>query len=291
MLKINLSGDKKKKEAAEASSEETKVNGEIPEDIEDELTDEAQPATNKKRQTVLLGVLLVIATTAAVYFNLDKIMSYFPQKAEVVETVVAPPPPPPEPEPEVVMEPDPTFVTLNKVGESVKERLWLTSVDIKFDGTYQLRGMSFSHASMNDMATLLKGLGSIEKATLPGKSKSAETIYRFTVAGTIGGVDVPEILDTIPTENLVNAAASVKGREKELGIKFTRLPKSGTNYTDNDRPFALVGSFTGLKEVIGALCPEGGNVRVFNLSIAPATPGRGFDKVQASFSLKTISSI
>ena len=70
--------------------------------------------------------------------------------------------------------------------------------------------------------------------------------------------------------------------EKDFGIKFSRLPKPEQTYTDKDMPFSLEGSYEGLKKVIGVLCPENGNNRVFRITVAPSSPGRSFDKIQAS---------
>jgi len=245
---------------------------------------------NRKRQRVLLGILLIVALGAAGYIYKDKIMSYIPKKAPVVEPIAPPPPPKPKPV-EEKKEPDPAFVLLNRLGDSVAPRVWLTSAVIKYDGSYQITGMAFSYKSMTDMVSSLEGTGSVTSRTVPPQLKSAETVYNFSVGGTLSNVKVPEVLDAIPTDNLVAAAETVKNREKEFGIKFTKLPKAGAAYTDNDAPFSLEGSYAGLKSVVGILCPEGGDVRIFNLKISPSTPGRGFDRVKASFSLKSTSSI
>ena len=228
---------------------------------------------------------------AAGYMYKDTILSFFPQEAEELQPI-APPPPPPPPEQEVVEpEPDPAFVTLNSLGGAVTQRLWLTSAMIKYDGTYKIKGIAFSHKSMNDMLSALEGIGTVTSKTIPGKMKSAETVYNFSIGGTLGNVDVPEILDTIPTDNLVASAEAVKSREKEFGVKFSSLPKSGASYSDMDMPFKLVGSYEGLKNTIGVLCPEGGETRIFNMTITPIASGRVFDTIKASFSLKTVSSI
>lgn len=301
MLKINLSGDKEKKKSkkkadaapapvAAPASEAATVSDVIPEEVEEEYVMEDEPGGSKKRQKVLLGILLIVALCAAGYFYKDKIMSYIPKKAPVVEPVVAPPPPPPKPV-EKKKEPDPAFVLLNRLGESVAPRVWLTSAVIKYDGSYQITGMAFSYKSMTDMVSSLEGTGSLTSRTVPPQSKSAETVYRFSVGGALSDVKVPEVLDAIPTDNLVAAAETVKGREKEFGITFTQLPKAGATYTDNDTPFSLEGSYAGLKSVVEILCPEGGTVRIFNLRISPSAPGKGFDRVKATFSLKTTSSI
>ena len=295
MFKINLSGDKEKKQSkkkadAAPAPEAPTVSDVIPEEVEEEYVVVDETGGSKKRQTVLLVILLIVALGAAGYFYKDKIMSYIPKKAPVVQRIAPPPPPQPKPV-EKKKEPDPAFVLLNRLGDSVAPRVWLTSAVIKYDGSYQITGMAFSYKSMTDMVSLLEGTGSLTSRTVPPQSKSAETVYKFSVGGALSDVKVPEVLDAIPADNLAAAAEAVKNREKEFGITFTQLPKAGATYTDNDTPFSLEGSYAGLKSVIEILCPEGGAVRIFNLRISPSTPGRGFDRVKASFSLKTTSSI
>ncbi len=299
MLKINLSGNKEKKQSkkkavadpAQASKMDASGIGDaVPEETQEVVVEEKEPVHNKKRQTILLVILLIVAIGAAGYFYKDKIISFFPKKAPVVTPVAPPPPSPPKPVAEE-KEPDPAFVLLNRLGDSITPHVWLTSAVIKYDGSYLITGLAFSFKSMTDMVSSLEGTGTVTSKTIPPQSKSSETVYRFSANGTLGGVKVPEVLDAIPTDNLVAAAETVKSREKEFGITFTQLPKTGAAYMDKDMPFSLEGTYTGLKRVVEILCPEGGDVRIFNLRISPSTPGRGFDRVKASFSLKTTSSI
>lgn len=305
MMKINLSGDKDdnnddQNEENVADSENPTVSDAVTaltsviEDEPDEETLNAGEGKSKlpKMSTPLLAGLLVILVVAVGFLQRDFILGLFTREAPVIETVAPPPPPPPPPEPEVVeSEPDPAFIALNSISESITPRLWLTSTVIKYDGSYELKGMAFNHKSITDMAALLANMGTISKKSIPGKMKSAETVYRFSIDGVIRDITVPEILDNIPVDQLAAAANTIKGSEKDLGIKFSRLPQSGHSYTDKDMPFSLEGSYEGLKQVIGVLCPENGNNRVFRITIAPSSPGRSFDKIQASFSIKTISSI
>lgn len=304
MMKINLSGDKDdnkdgQNEDIVADSENATVSDAVTaltSVIEDEPNEEAQKAGEgkpkiRKLSTPLLAVLLVILVAAVGLLQKDFIMGFFTREAPVIETV-APPPPPPPPEPKVVeSEPDPAFVALNSISESVTPQLWLTSTVIKYDGSYELKGMAFNHKSITDMAALLANMGTISKKSIPGKMKSAETVYRFSIDGVLRDVKVPEILDTIPADQLIATANAIKGSEKAFGIKFSRLPKPEQTYTDKDLPFSLEGSYEGLKKVISLLCPENGTNRVFRITVAPSSPGRSFDKIQASFSIKTISSI
>ena len=304
MMKINLSGDKDdnkddQNEDIVADSENTTVSDAVTaltSVIEDEPNEEAQKAGEGKRKipklpTPLLAVLLVLLVAVVGLLQRDFILGFFTREAPVIEPVV-PLPPTPAPEPEVVeSEPDPAFVVLNSISESVTPKLWLTSTVIKYDGSYELKGMAFNHKSITDMAALLANMGTISKKSIPGKMKSAETVYSFSFDGVLRDIKVPEILDTIPADQLIATANAIKGSEKAFGIKFSSLPKPEKIYTDKDMPFSLEGSYEGLKKVISVLCPENGNNRVFRITVAPSSPGRSFDKIQASFSIKTISSI
>ena len=49
--------------------------------------------------------------------------------------------------------------------------------------------------------------------------------------------------------------------------------------------------YDGFKKVIGDICPEGGDSRIFRLVITPSSPGTSLDKIRASFHLKKVSSI
>ena len=309
MMKINLSdenGQEKKNE-----EEQTQISYSEP-DIEEPMLSETDTESmmftsdlvaedeepgvvektsgRSKMMIPILAGLLVVLVVAVGFLQKDFILGLFVREAPVVEPVAPPPPPPPEPE-VVESEPDPTFVALNDIGEAVKSHLWLTSAVIAYDGTYNIKGMSFTHEAMAEMLNMLEGKGTITSKTIPGKMKSSEAVYQFNVDGVLSDVNVPEILDTIPPEKLVAAAETVKASEKEFGIKFSHLPEPGRMYTDRDLPFSLEGSYKGLKDVVRTLCPEGGDTRIFRMTIVPLSPGRSFDKVKASFSLKTVSSI
>jgi len=141
------------------------------------------------------------------------------------------------------------------------------------------------------MGDALGGIGNVSAKDVPQKSKSSETVYNFSASGVISSMDVPDILDVIPTDNLVAMAEPVINKSKEFEVKFNRLPESGQLYSDKDLPFVLEGPYEGLKKVIAELCPADGDIRVYRIVILPATTGKLFDRVRASFSLRTISSI
>ena len=158
MLKINLSGKKGKKKkdevekdvAVEKTEEISKE-----EHITDELTDVSveEKKKSKVRSLVLVVILLIVAVALTVYYKKDVIMFLFHKEPEVVKQVLPPPSPP---EPEVKVEPDPIFVTLNRVSDVVPQKLWLTLVVIKNDGTYDIKGISFKHSSMTCFAISIR---------------------------------------------------------------------------------------------------------------------------------------
>lgn len=233
-------------------------------------------------------VFLVIAVAAAILTQRNTIMSLFVKKEAPAPE--PPPPPPPAPEP-VRTEPDPTFVTLSRISEIVPAKVWLSSATISSDGAYEITGMSFSHDALELLTASLGSIGQIGSQDIPAKTKSSEAVYLFTVAGGLSGVSSPEILDIIPSDDLAAIAKPVIDRSDDFGIVFKIVPEAGKPYTEHDLPFMLEGSFEGLKKVIGELCPQDGQIRVHRLVIKPASGGRIFDRVQASFSLRTISSI
>lgn len=297
MLKINLSGDqdnpRKRDEAVGETSAETTV-ASVPaaapaESFEEAAAESPSPSRGgSQTRTLLLLALLVIV--AAAYFKKDALMGLFAAKEEPLPVVTAPPPKAPEPVPEV-KEPDPTFVVLTSISDTVPPRVWLSSLVIMYDGAYEIRGMAFSHDAIGAMIGGLGGLGEVTSQTVPPKSKAPDVVYQFAVSGKLKDLDVPEILDAIPMDTLVQLGDGVRSRSADYGVTFQNLPKAGQAYTDADMPFALEGPYEGLRQVVADLCPEGGGTRIFRLVIASAAPGRFFDKVKASFSLRTVSAI
>lgn len=207
--------------------------------------------------------------------------------------------PPPAPPPALVVEesapvpeePDPTFVAMNSISEVLPEGMWLSSVIINYDGSYNIRGIAFSHPAMGSLLTRLGTVGTVSERVIPAKSGSSETVYNFSVGGSLNVLKVPDILDNIPTDGLIALVDPVMKRSKELGVKFSRTPKPGQAYGDKDLPFSLEGTFESLKNVISEICPVDGNIRIYQIEILPATAGKPYNKIKASFSLRTISSI
>ncbi len=253
---------------------------------------EKKEKSGKSRMMQYLVALLAVSALALVYVNKDVIMSMLTQREET-------PPPAPAPPPEPVVdeqatdaeEPDPAFVVMNKISEVFPDGIWLSSVMIDNNGDYKLRGIAFSYPAIG---TFLKGLessGTISERVIPSEKKSLEEIYNFSIGGTVAGIKVPEILDIIPTDDLIKLAAPVLKRSEELGVKFNRTPTAGQTYGENDLPFSLEGTYQSLKDIISELCPVDGNIRIYKIEILPATAGKPYDMIKASFSLRTVSPI
>ena len=293
MLKINLSDELKDK--SEETADETVADSgadtvsDSYEEASEEIVEKSESRRNQVRPLILLAVL---ALSALVYFQKDTILGLFEGKEEIIEIVAAPPPPPPPPGLEVVPEePDPTFVALSGISEVIPAKVWLSSTVIMYDGSFEIKGIAFSHAAVNSMIASLGNAGEVKSWAVPKLSKSSEAVYNFTISGVFSDITIPEILDIIPADKLVPMVDAVNSRSKEYGVSFTRMPKTGQTYTERDLPFVLEGSYDGLKKVIAALCPEGGDVKVYRLVINPSSPGRAFDRIRASFALRTVSSI
>ncbi len=261
---------------------------EPPAELVDESTEESPPDSTRRftSKKVMLTLLIVVIAIGG-YLQRDLILSHFQKEPEVVQ-----PPPPPPPAPEVVPEePDPTFVMLNEISEVVPSKVWLTKFVINCNGSFDIQGMSFIYTGMEAFVASLGSIGIVSPTALPKNTKSAEAVYQFNLSGKLRDITQPEILDVIPGDELARLAEPVASRSDQMGVKFSRLPKADTIYSDQDLPFVLTGSFNGLKNVVAELCPREGNIRVFQIVIVPATVGRPYDRVKASFSLRTKSSI
>ncbi|MBA7578747.1 hypothetical protein ES708_20612 [subsurface metagenome] len=246
-----------------------------------------------KKQLKLLLAVLIVLFIAVVVMQKDTIMTMI--KGGTVDEEIIMEPPPPEPEimvaQDIPEEPDPVFVAINNISSIIPERTWLTSFIVMFDGTYVIKGMAFTHGAAVTFGESLGGIGTVSSQTIPDEVKSSESIYNFTIAGSLHNIHVPEILDNIPTDNLIALASGIKGRGEELGISFTQFPETGKIYGEKSLPFGLLGTYEGLKEVVAELCPVDGDTRIYRLVIRPAEPGKGFDTINAAFSIRTVPSI
>lgn len=299
MLKINLSDkqkiQKKEKEQGPSPAAPAKPSAAA---SGPEASPPAKETARKKTSPALVAVLILVLIGAAVYVNRGFIMSLFPAKPAPVQETQKPAPAPAdtvsapvEQAPAPSVEPDPTFAVLNIISGVLPPRVWLSAVVLRYDGSYELQGMSFSHGAIGMLDSTLAGIGSITARDYPKKSASAETVYRFTVSGTTAGFDSTLMLDLIPTGDLIAFAAPVIEQCAGMGVKFTQTPQAGKTYGEKDLPFVLNGSFAGLKQVIGALCGKDPSVRIHQLVIVPDAVGLPFDKVKASFSLRKKSAL
>ncbi|MFC1650559.1 PilN domain-containing protein [Candidatus Latescibacterota bacterium] len=293
IIQPSTTGEVPKETVVPTEAEETKTETSVAEEIVEKPAKDKKQA--KPRLMQYLVALLAVSALALIYVQKDMILSLLPQKAEVAPPAPAPAAPPPEPvetlPAAVPEEPDPTFVAMNGISDVLPEGVWLSTVIINYDGSFKINGIAFAHPAMGSLLGALGSIGTVSERVIPAKSGSSETVYNFSVGGTLNGINVPEILDIIPTDGLITLVDPVLKRSKELEVKFSRTPKSGQSYGDKDLPFSLEGTYISLKNVIAELCPVNGNIRIYQIEILPATAGKPYNKIKASFSLRTISSI
>jgi len=295
MLKINLS-DPRKPSGGEGVQKQTVPEppaGAEPVQAPSPQPSPEKPAPRKTRRPTftpaLAAVIVIVILAIGAYLGRDLFLSFFP------ETVEQPPPvtvTPSQPEPVVVeTEPDPVFSLLNALSETIPPRVWLSNVMLRYDGSYVMQGMAFAHEVMAVLDSGLVEIGVVTERFYPRKSESSESIYRFTVSGRVEGFTTPEILDIIPSERLTRYAAPAIAGSADAGVTFALTPEPGKTYGESDLPFVLTGPFVGLKQVIGTLCGDDSDVRVYQLVIVPSEVVRPYDRVKASFALRTKSSI
>jgi len=238
MLKINLSD--KDRNQDQTPVEDTKKTAAVPpKESSEEQTSPQEPLEGTKRggksKRFLLVVLLIAVIAAGVYYKSDMFVSLikkFQSKPTPVPKVMPPLPPP---KPEVApKEPDPVFVFLKNIGEVVPRKVWLTEAVMKYDGTYEIKGIAFVFSAMDSMNSALVTLGTITGKHIPNKSKSSETVYTFSFSGSLSNVKPHDILDVIPTDSLVALADPVIAQGKEFEVKFNRRPKAGETYSEKD---------------------------------------------------------
>jgi hypothetical protein len=184
---------------------------------------------------------------------------------------------------------DPVLKALDRLFGATPAHLWLTEITISASGAYEAKGMSFSWPAMDTFAAALSALGSVSGKTIPPAAKAPETIYPFSVSGTLSGVKTAEILDAIPAGSLAALADSVKSLAASAGAAALKLPKSGQTIQDNELPFEIEGTYAGMKKVLGGIAS--GKTRVYRLQMRPAGNGTTFNRIRASFSFRTASTI
>jgi hypothetical protein len=185
---------------------------------------------------------------------------------------------------------DPVLAALDRLSGATPSHIWLTEAAVLADGTYEIKGMSFFYAAMDSFVTVLENIGSVTGKDIPKASKSPDTVYTFTVSGKLSVIKIPEILDVIPPGTLISLGDSLKFLAEREGAVAVKLPKTGQTVLDNDLPFEVEGSYSGLKKMLGGLTFNSKN-RIYRLVIHPAGTGKTLNRIKASFSLRTASSI
>ncbi len=256
----------------------------------------AAPAPARQRGrgvwTAVAVIFLLAIFGAGIYFSRDSVVAFFAGEPEAtLPQAVAPAPAPTSAPAAAAPAPEPVFTLLSSLSEVIPPRVWLTTLILRYDGSYELQGMAFAYPVMAVLDSALISLGAVTSRAYPPRSSSAETIYRFSVSGKAKGFAVPDILDLIPADTLAAYAAPVIKTSGKTGVTFAGAPQPGRTYRDQDLPFALVGSFAGVRQVIGDLYANDADIRVFQLEITPSEIGQPYDRVRARFSLRTKSSI
>ena len=303
MLKINLSENSQdtRQKPADIPSPDSRPKSEAAAAPRPEPKPKAKPAASvpprQRGRGIWTGfavVFLLAIFGAGIYLSWDSFAAFFAGGPEAPLPQAVVPISTPAPAPAAVVQapaPEPVFALLSTLSEIIPPRVWLTNLILRFDGSYELQGMAFAYPVMAVLDSALVSLGTVTSRAYPPRSSSAETIYRFTVSGKAKGFTVPDILDLIPADTLAAYAAPVIKTSGQTGVTFAGAPQPGRTYREQDLPFSLVGSFAAVQQVIGGLCANDADIRVYQLEITPSEIGRPYDQVRARFSLRTKSSI
>ena len=307
MLKINLSEGSSKNNKPDAS-EDADFESMVTEPSEKETVKKIKlspdgAAVPKKTNKVLLAVLVIILIAAAGYYQKDLILKYLPasKKAEVKtppKTVTAPVAKPEQQQKtEVKTAPDstspgidPAFGFFRKITGSMPEKVWLSSVEINYDGSFTLKAMSFDYKTIADFLKSLGSLAEITAKTIPPVSKSAEAVYNFSVSGKIINSSVPDIIDVVSSDSLAAYSFPFAASSRNTGVKIVRLPKAGAKYGDKDMPFVLDGGLDNVEKVVSEMFSGKRNLRLYKYFVQ-SLPGMSYDKVRASFSVRSVPAL
>ena len=203
MLKINLSdGESKKKNAGpeedfQASETSGEIPGNPPAPPSKKNKKKGDSSSPKKPNNLLLVILLAVLFFAICYLQKDFLQKYLPdiskltkktpekivhepKKSQPVETTEA------RPESDSVTSHfDPVFDSLSKINEAMPAKIWLSSLEISYDGSFSLNAVSFDYKTIANFIKSLGDLAEITSQKIPSASKSAEAVYNFTVNGKI----------------------------------------------------------------------------------------------------------
>ncbi|MFA6471810.1 MAG: hypothetical protein WCU00_07200, partial [Candidatus Latescibacterota bacterium] len=185
---------------------------------------------------------------------------------------------------------DPVLATLYLIGKATSFHIWLTETEIQAKGVYAVKGISFFHASMDSFATELESRGSVTAKNLPAVLKSPGAKYTFTLSGKMNGIKISENLTAIPPDMLISLGDSLKAiAERECAV-VVKLPETDRTILEDDLPFVVEGSYSGVQKILGELTGSGKN-KIYRLVIRPAGNGKNFNGIRASFSLRADSSL
>lgn len=262
----------------------------------------------------MLAVILIAAAAVGVFTQKDRISGLFARKPAPVQHPAqkqpAPPAPAPEPAapsdstarsasvpapssrevPQKAAAADPALASLGRINGGAPARVWLTSVTVSSDGSYELQGMSFSHDAMKSFAANLKALGTVTSEAIPAVAAVPDTAYTFGVAGKLSGIKALGILEAIPPAQLAALGDSLKTTGKPAGVAFVRLPGANAAYGDADLPFEAEGAYGLIETMLGELTGKG-RLAVHCIRVSPAASGRQLNRVRAEFSLRAVSSL
>jgi hypothetical protein len=289
MLKINLSGGEETGDSL-SNSEETLHSAPQPQ--------EKSKSSNRKKKKiaplpVILVLLLILAIVAVIYFQRGMIQGLFKGKSKPAEVVPAQKI---QPKPRIKLQPEPTapldpvFSTLSEITQIIPPKVWITSLTINHDWSFEVQGISFSYPAIDSLISSLSKSGKKTVVKhLPKRAKSAETVYRFSLSVKNDSLSVPDVWDIIPQDKLIAIADTMKNRSREFGVKFIRYPVKEKIYKENDLPFEIEGTYEGLMKIIPLICFEDKNVRIYRMVIKPSSHDKGFNRIRASFAVRMIS--
>jgi hypothetical protein len=190
--------------------------------------------------------------------------------------------------PRPVAPPDPAVAVLDRISKVTPARVWLTAETAGADGTYEIEGMAFTHDALLRFVSALEKSGTVTAKNIPPEATSPDTVYRFTAAGKFSGINAPGVLGPVSPEQLSALAGTLRALLKSSGMTIIREPRPGTVYGDDELPFEVEGSYSGVAAFLGKLVSKGKFV-VYQVSIQPAVSGRPFNRVRVSFSVRTPS--
>jgi hypothetical protein len=184
---------------------------------------------------------------------------------------------------------DPVLAALDRLSKSTPYHVWLTEAAVAADGSYDIRGMSFFTSSIDSLASGLDNTGSVIARDIPKPSNLPDKKYYFKISGKMSGIKITNNLAVIPLEMLISMGDSLKSIAERGCAISVKLPKKGQDVRDDDLPFVVEGSFSGLQKMLRELTLDS-RYRIHRLLIRPAGNGKTFNRVRASFSLRTSSS-